>query len=112
MVARAVEFEQSEPGLHLLSDSAPMLDVSGLTTEFQTHAGPLKAVNDVSFSLQRGRVLAIIGESGSGKSALLRTILGIQPASARIHGEVWLKGINLLELSHRERSGSGAVGFR
>src|SRR5437867_9434729 len=63
-------------------DEAPLLDVRHLTTEFRTHAGPLRAVNEVSFTLRPARVLAIIGESGSGKSALLRTILGIQPASA------------------------------
>ena len=84
-------------------DEAPVLDVRQLTTEFKTHAGPLRAVNELSFSLQRGRVLAIIGESGSGKSALLRTILGIQPASARIQGEVLLNGVDLLKLSTRQR---------
>ncbi len=82
---------------------APVLDVRRLTTEFTTHAGPLRAVNDMSFSLQRGLVLAIIGESGSGKSALLRTILGIQPASARVEGEVLLNGVDLLKLSDRQR---------
>src|ERR1700716_20090 len=84
-------------------DEAPVLDVRRLTTEFQTHAGPLRAVNEVAFSLRRGRVLAIIGESGSGKSALLRTILGIQPASARMEGEVLLNGVDLLKLSPRQR---------
>ncbi|MBV9581833.1 MAG: ABC transporter ATP-binding protein, partial [Chloroflexi bacterium] len=44
-----------------------------------------------------------IGESGSGKSALLRTILGIQPASARVEGEVLLNGVDLLKLSDRQR---------
>src|SRR5689334_3226184 len=85
--------------------SAPptLLEVRRLTTEFMTHAGPLRAVNDVSFSLARARVLAIIGESGSGKSALLRTILGIQPASARIEGQVLLDGTDLLALSPRQR---------
>jgi oligopeptide/dipeptide ABC transporter ATP-binding protein len=85
------------------SDAAPLLDVRRLTTEFKTHAGPLRAVNDVSFRLASGRVLAIIGESGSGKSALLRTILGIQPSSARIEGEVLLGGVDLLKLTSRER---------
>src|SRR5882672_6265352 len=82
---------------------APVLDVRRLTTEFTTHAGPLRAVNELSFTLPRGRVLAIIGESGSGKSALLRTVLGIQPASAHIEGEVLLNGIDLLKLSPRQR---------
>src|SRR4051812_40067708 len=82
---------------------APVLDVRRLTTEFDTHAGPLRAVNELSFALPRGRVLAIIGESGSGKSALLRTILGIQPASARIDGEILLNGVDLLKLSPRQR---------
>jgi oligopeptide/dipeptide ABC transporter ATP-binding protein len=86
-----------------LERQEPLLQVRRLTTEFKTHAGPLRAVNDMSFSLQRGRVLAIIGESGSGKSALLRTILGIQPASARMEGEVLLNGVDLLKLSDRQR---------
>src|SRR3977135_1435635 len=93
--------------LEQVQDEAPVLDVRHLTTEFKTHAGPLRAVNELSFSLQPGRVLAIIGESGSGKSALLRTILGIQPASARIQGEVLLNGVDLLKLSPRQRENLG-----
>jgi peptide/nickel transport system ATP-binding protein len=91
------------PVVELAAPTGPVLEVRGLTTEFKTHAGPLRAVNELSFTLQRGRVLAIIGESGSGKSALLRTILGIQPASARIEGEVLLNGVDLLKLSARQR---------
>jgi len=87
----------------LQQQEAPVLEVRRLTTEFKTHAGPLRAVNEMSFALPRGRVLAIIGESGSGKSALLRTILGIQPASARVEGEVLLNGVDLLKLSDRQR---------
>ena len=81
----------------------PLLEVRGLTTEFKTRDGPLRAVNDVSFSLQRGRVLAVIGESGCGKTALLRTILGIQPRTARISGAVLMRGTDLLTLSPKER---------
>jgi ABC-type antimicrobial peptide transport system ATPase subunit len=44
-----------------LEQQVPVLQVRRLTTEFKTHAGPLRAVNDMSFSLERGRVLAIIG---------------------------------------------------
>src|SRR6266567_6332760 len=93
----------AEDEARLPQSSTPLLEVRGLTTEFKTHAGPLRAVNNVSFSLQHGRVLAVIGESGSGKSALLRTILGIQPSSARIEGEVLLNGVDLLQLSPRQR---------
>jgi oligopeptide/dipeptide ABC transporter ATP-binding protein len=83
----------------------PLLDVRGLTTEFKTHSGPLRAVNDVSFALPIGRVLAILGESGSGKSVMMRTILGIQARNARVSGEVLMNGTNLLSMPAREREG-------
>lgn len=82
---------------------ATLLEVRGLLTEFKTPQGPLRAVNDVSFTLKSGRVLAIIGESGSGKSMLLRTILGIQPPTARVQGEIVLRGVDLLKLRARQR---------
>ncbi len=82
---------------------ATLLEVRGLLTEFKTPQGPLRAVNEVSFTLQSGRVLAIIGESGSGKSMLLRTILGIQPPTARVQGEIVLRGVDLLKLRARQR---------
>ena len=81
----------------------PLLDVRSLRTEFKTHGGPLVAVNDISFTLARGRVLAVLGESGSGKSAMLRTILGIQPKSARISGQVLMDGEDLLTMEPRRR---------
>ncbi|MGV9747251.1 ABC transporter ATP-binding protein [Rhodococcus zopfii] len=82
---------------------APALEVRDLVTEFRTEKGNLRAVNGVSFSVQRGEVLAVIGESGSGKSAMLRSILGIQPPSTLIEGEVRLGGRDLLAMSSRER---------
>src|SRR4051812_16471896 len=72
----------------LEQSSRPLLEVKGLTTEFTTHDGALRAVNDVSLKVEAGKVLAILGESGSGKSMLLRTVLGIQPKSARTSGQV------------------------
>ncbi|HLF78151.1 MAG TPA: ABC transporter ATP-binding protein [Dehalococcoidia bacterium] len=74
-----------------------------LTTEFTTHDGKLRAVNDVSLNVAPGKVLAILGESGSGKSMLLRTILGIQPGSAKTSGEVVMNGVNLLNMDAGER---------
>lgn len=69
-----------------------LLDVRDLMTEFKTRGGLLCAVSEVSFSLASGRVLAVLGEPGSGKSVMLRTILGIQARGARISGEVVLRG--------------------
>lgn len=83
--------------------ASPLLEVRRLTTEFRTRGGPLKAVDDISFSLTGGRVLAVLGESGSGKSVMLRTILGIQARTARVSGEVVLRGVDLLTLSPKER---------
>ncbi|MCI2415898.1 ABC transporter ATP-binding protein [Saccharopolyspora sp. K220] len=80
------------------------LEVRRLVTDFRTESGTLRAVNEVSFRLDRGRVLAVIGESGSGKSAMLRSILGIQPKSAIVTGEVLLGGRDLLRLSPKERA--------
>src|SRR3954467_13931866 len=99
--SRRVEMlpENNQP----IPSEAPVLEVRRVTTEFNTYAGPLRAVNEMSFTLQRGRVLAIIGESGSGKSALLRTILGIQPHNAHIEGEIILNGVDLLKLPTSER---------
>jgi oligopeptide/dipeptide ABC transporter ATP-binding protein len=84
-------------------DDAPILTVTGLTTKFRTVGGTLTAVNDVSFSLRRGEILAVLGESGSGKSAMLKSMLGIQPASAEVSGRAVLDGVDLLGISRKEQ---------
>ena len=81
----------------------PLLEVRDLVTRFKTRDGWLTAVNQVSYQLERGRVLGILGESGSGKSAMLRTILGLQPKSTEISGEVILRGRDLISMTARER---------
>ena len=67
--------------------AAPLLNVEHLSTSFTTTRGPLRAVDDVSFSVAHGETLGIVGETGSGKSALVRTIMGLQPRSAVIAPE-------------------------
>jgi len=85
-------------------DATPALEVRNLTTDFRTRHGRLRAVDGVSFTVPKGRVLAVIGESGSGKSAMLRSIIGIQPPTAAVGGEVLVGGRDLLRLSPRQRA--------
>ncbi len=81
----------------------PLLEVKSLVTEFPTPGGPLRANNEVSFTVTSGNVLGILGESGSGKSALLRTLLGVQPKRTKISGQAILNGVDLLDLDEEDR---------
>ncbi len=78
-----------------------MLEVQGLRTWFQLRHAMLKAVDDVSFSLTRGKTLCVVGESGSGKSITARSILQIVDPPGRI-----VEGRILLH-RHRTAKGSG-----
>lgn len=79
--------------------SAPLLDVRDLTVSFPGAAGPVRAVDGASFALGPGECLVIAGESGSGKSLLCRSILGIQPETATVSGRMDWKGRSLIGLS-------------
>ena len=59
-----------------------LLEVSHLKTYFKTGGGFLHAVDDISFTLDEGKTLGVVGESGCGKSTLGRTILGLQAATS------------------------------
>jgi peptide/nickel transport system ATP-binding protein len=77
----------------------PFLDVKDLYVKFPTEDGLVHAVDGVSFSLQRGKTLAIVGESGSGKSVTAQAIMGlIDRRQAQVSGEIWLDGKDLLAL--------------
>ncbi len=76
-----------------------ILEVSNLKKYFKTASGMLHAVDNVSFKLERGKTLGVVGESGCGKSTLGRTVLRlIEPTS----GQVLFNGRDLTELSKRE----------
>jgi len=81
-----------------------VLDVQNLTTRFHTRDGIVKAVEDVSFTLEKGETLGIVGESGSGKSVTCYSLLGLIPMPpGRIHaGKALFDGHDLLQLSEPE----------
>jgi peptide/nickel transport system ATP-binding protein len=80
-----------------------LLEVDDLSVHFSTVDGTVRAVDGVSFDLDRGKVLGIVGESGSGKSVTAMTLMGLtRDVNAHFGGEVRYKGRNLLELSERE----------
>src|SRR2546429_6696789 len=76
-----------------------LLEVKDLHVHFSTEDGVVRAVDGVSFELERGKVLGIVGESGSGKSVTAMTLLGLtRDVNTRFQGEVLYKGRDLLEL--------------
>ena len=80
-----------------------LLEVDDLSVHFSTVDGTVRAVDGVSFELERGKVLGIVGESGSGKSVTAMTLMGLtRDVNSRFGGEVRYKGRNLLELSEAE----------
>src|SRR6266511_1999289 len=76
------------------------LDVWDLKIHFPTDDGLVKAVDGLSFTLDRGRTLGIVGESGSGKSVTSLGILGLHnKRNAQVSGEIWLDGTELVDSS-------------
>ena len=65
-----------------------LLTVENLSTTFATERGPVRAVDQVSLTLDRGQALGIVGESGSGKTVLSRSIMGLLPSTARREGSI------------------------
>ena len=77
----------------------PLLDVRGLTVDFEVDDERLRAVDDVSFVVRRGEIVGLVGESGAGKSLTSEAILGLIPRPpGRVTGEVRFRGRNLLAL--------------
>lgn len=80
-----------------------VLEVKNLTTELNTDRGIVKAVDNVSFSLKKGEILGLVGESGCGKSMTSMTIMRLlQEKQAKSSGEILFENKNLLELSEKD----------
>ena len=77
----------------------PLLQVKQLKKYFMTSAGPLHAVDNVSFDIEKGETLGLVGESGCGKSTCGRAILRMNDPNS---GEVWFKGKDILKLTLRK----------
>ncbi len=83
--------------------SDPLVDIRELSVSFSGGRTPVQAVSGVSLQVQRGEVVALIGESGSGKSVTLRTLLRLHPMQrTRIGGSVRVAGHDVLALNERQ----------
>ena len=81
----------------------PLLDVRNLTMRYTTREGEVSAVEGVSFSVERGQALGLVGESGCGKSSIAITLLKLLPENARIlGGEILIDGVDIASLSEEE----------
>ena len=80
-----------------------ILEASDLSVSFETDAGEVQAVRDVSLSLKEGEVLAIVGESGCGKSVLCKSLMKMLPENARIKsGKILANGIDITGYKERD----------
>ena len=82
----------------------PLVQIEGLTVDFAVGRQKVRAVAGVDLTLARGEVLAILGESGSGKSVTLRSLLRLLPRTAVIGGKILVDGTDVLSLQDAELS--------
>lgn len=80
----------------------PLLEVNDLHIGLQTQRGPAEAVRGISFSLERGQTLGIVGESGCGKSITVMSLMGLLPATAKVSGSIKLDGQELVGLPEKQ----------
>ena len=83
---------------------ASLLEVKNLTTSFFTADGELRAVDGVSFEIEEGKTLGLVGESGCGKSVTALSIMRLipSPPGKIVGGEILLRGQNLLKLDREK----------
>jgi oligopeptide/dipeptide ABC transporter ATP-binding protein len=82
--------------------SSPVLQIENLSLGFQTEEGLLRAVDDLSLTVEEGQIVSLVGESGCGKSITAQSIARLIPAVRYLGGRILLEGQNTLTLSRRE----------
>ena len=97
--------EMSEPAHTPAAKGRHLLEVNGLRVNFRTPEGTLNAVNGISYTLDRGQTLAILGESGSGKTVSAEAVIGIldSPPAFVTGGSVLFDGVDLLQVQPARR---------
>ncbi|WP_460516543.1 dipeptide/oligopeptide/nickel ABC transporter permease/ATP-binding protein [Humibacter antri] len=83
---------------------SPVIEVRNLSIRFPERYGDIPIVDDVSFSVRPGETMALVGESGCGKSITSLAIMGLLPRSAHVSGQILFNGVDLLTLSPKERN--------
>lgn len=79
------------------------ITIQDLSVEYKTEDGPLRAVNDVSLSVEEGEIFGIVGESGCGKTTLMKAVLDLLPDNGRVvSGDIDFQGHNLTALPNKE----------
>jgi len=102
MKIQALPNDRAAVSVHPPQDDV-LLDIRDLRTYFHTQDGVVRAVDGVNFSVQRGEIVGLVGESGCGKSVTSYSVLRLIAPPGRIEsGQIWFDGMNLLELPMRE----------
>ncbi|POH66592.1 ABC transporter [Cryobacterium zongtaii] len=84
-------------------DAAPLLEVKNLSIRFPNRHGDIAIVDNVSFSVRPSETMALVGESGCGKSITSLAIMGLLPDTAEITGQILFEGRDLLTMPRKER---------
>lgn len=95
-------------------DLEPLLELKGVEAEFMTADGPLKVLKGVSMTVGRGETVGVVGETGCGKSATLRAMLGLMAHPGRVTGgQALFEGTDLIQLSDKQlrHVRGGRIGF-
>ena len=84
-----------------MTDPQPAVDIRNLSLTFQGSRGKIRAADNVNLTVRAGEVTALLGESGSGKSVTLRSILRLHPPGTKIEGSIRVAGEEVTSLSSK-----------